>query len=573
VSDDEQSTDDNYYPQHFSFAALLDTGEDRAPAAPAAPSPAAPAPAFPPPSAPPPPVTPVTPASVTTPPPLPPVLFEPAPAWKPRHETITWAPPVRRRPRGKWPIVAGALVMVMVVVAAALVVVKPWQSKYPSNWDARLAPIAAHVARMRGLDFEHPVAVHFLSVPAFEARVGGPTELDASARREIERTSAELRAAGLIGGDVDLRAAFSQAQTSGTLAYYDPHDEEIFVRGQTLDVAHRVTLAHELTHVLQDQHFDLERLERAAEESDTGDGNALTALIEGDAVRIENEYVDQLSAAEKAQYDQQTQAEEDRFNEESGDVPEIVKLGIGAPYVYGPYSIRMLLAAGGNSAVDKALAGTTPSARMFIEPGVFDAVRVSEPALPAHAVRSGPAATFSAFDMYLMLAARGDAQGALRAADAIVGGRETTYKIGNGPYCMQVALMTQGLDGRTVVAGALQAWVAQIPGATLNDSDGVLRFTTCDPGAQSTNPATDRIRTASELLALRSEITAELAEAGRPAEHARCAARLMSRHAELVSTFLAPASEATPAQQQAIAALVAQIEQACQADSRAGLSD
>ena len=47
------------------------------------------------------------------------------------------------------------------------------------------------------------------------------------------------------------------------LAFYDPDAKEVVIRGGTkfLDVPHRVVLAHELTHVLQDQHFDLNRLE------------------------------------------------------------------------------------------------------------------------------------------------------------------------------------------------------------------------------------------------------------------------------------------------------------------------
>ena len=46
----------------------------------------------------------------------------------------------------------------------------------------------------------------------------------------------------------------------GTLAFYDPTDERVRVRGTEMTVGLEVTLVHELTHALQDQHFDLERL-------------------------------------------------------------------------------------------------------------------------------------------------------------------------------------------------------------------------------------------------------------------------------------------------------------------------
>ena len=81
---------------------------------------------------------------------------------------------------------------------------------------------------------------------------------------DLARSEAQLRAVGLVAGGVDLLDSVSDLQQSGVLAYYDPKRERITVRGKELDVARRVTLAHELTHALQDQHFDLESLQRAA---------------------------------------------------------------------------------------------------------------------------------------------------------------------------------------------------------------------------------------------------------------------------------------------------------------------
>ena len=50
---------------------------------------------------------------------------------------------------------------------------------------------------------------------------------------------------------------------SDTLAFYDPRTQDVYVRGtDTTAPATRVTLAHELTHALQDQHFDLRALQR-----------------------------------------------------------------------------------------------------------------------------------------------------------------------------------------------------------------------------------------------------------------------------------------------------------------------
>ena len=87
-------------------------------------------------------------------------------------------------------------------------------------------------------------------------------------RAEIEREAATFRALGFIGGNVDLFEVTQQTGEAGVLAFYDFNKKEIVVRGTTLDVSHRATLAHELTHVLQDQHFDIRKIERRATEDD-----------------------------------------------------------------------------------------------------------------------------------------------------------------------------------------------------------------------------------------------------------------------------------------------------------------
>ena len=124
----------------------------------------------------------------------------------------------------------------------------------------------AEVAELRGLEFEHPVPAEFLDDAAFEKRVTvDKGKLSKADKDDIERSQGQLRAVGLIGPAVDLLDATSSLQTSGVLAYYSPQTKKITVKGKgTGDVATRVTVAHELTHALQDQHFDLRELEKDA---------------------------------------------------------------------------------------------------------------------------------------------------------------------------------------------------------------------------------------------------------------------------------------------------------------------
>ena len=50
------------------------------------------------------------------------------------------------------------------------------QPHIPSAWDARVAPIADFVEKERGLDFDHPVDVEFLSPADYRKAAIGDDE-------------------------------------------------------------------------------------------------------------------------------------------------------------------------------------------------------------------------------------------------------------------------------------------------------------------------------------------------------------------------------------------------------------
>src|SRR6478672_11638273 len=206
-------------------------------------------------------------------------------------------------------------------------------AKVPTKWDPRLRPIADEVAKLRKLDFEHPVAAEFLDDATFEKKVTTDRgKLSKQDKRDLERSQAQLRAVGLIGADVDLFDAVGSLQTSGVLAYYDPKTKKITVKGTSLDdVATRVTVAHELTHALQDQHFDLQKLEHAAA-ADHG-STVLHTIAEGDAVRIENEYVKTLSEADQQAYQTQNAQKSQQAQSEitAKGVPDSLSVVFQAP--------------------------------------------------------------------------------------------------------------------------------------------------------------------------------------------------------------------------------------------------
>jgi hypothetical protein len=500
-------------------------------------------------------------------------------SWQP--PSAPWSPPAPHNPeadraRHPWRVVAVVMVVVVLVAGVVGVVATRRDDKqhFPKSWDPRIARIAATVAKLRGLQFEHPVAVHFLGAKAFEKELGyDERDSSRSDKEELARETGVMRAVGLLAGKVDLAKAVSNAGRSGTLAFYSFKTKVIVVRGSTLDVAHRVTLAHELTHVLQDQHFDLAKLHKRAADSDTGDESALLALVEGDAVRIEDKYKARLSKADRRAYDQEQQAEAKRVTSETKSVPDIVTLLFSAPYEFGPATLSILEHTGGNRAIDEALQGPVPSSRVFILPAALnDPIRVAPPSVPPGSKAVGEPETFGAFETYLMLATRIDPQRALEAADVVEGGRAEAFRTRN-KLCYVIAFAATGTSNRAFLSAALTAWAGTMPSAQLTGSGSLLRLTTCDPGARAKSPAKDRVNRAAELVAFRSGLTESAVGDGANLSQARCFARLFVRVPGMLDLVKAIGSGGRPdtAQTARIQAAARPIRTRCDDDADSGM--
>ena len=126
------------------------------------------------------------------------------------------------------------------------------------------------------------------------------------------------------------------------LAFYSPKTKRVTVKGEDIDISTRVTLAHELTHALQDQHFDLTKLDKEA--ARTHSSSDLKAVVEGDAVRVQRLYEDQLSEADQAAYGQAQSQDSATASDEikAKGVPDSISTFFQAPYVLGPIMLALV---------------------------------------------------------------------------------------------------------------------------------------------------------------------------------------------------------------------------------------
>ena len=399
-------------------------------------------------------------------------------------------PPRAKRSPGKWVAAILGFTAVAALAVVAVVFLTRDSNDTPKQWDAQVAPIAARVAQLRGLAFDHPVKVEYLSPADFEKEVtASPDELK-DQKEEIEQGTAVFRSAGLIGGDVDLAQAVNDAQAADVIALYDPKSKKILVRGNgPFTVETRVTLAHELTHVLQDQHFDIQKLDKAAEASKTGSSDALRGLIEGDADRIEKKYLAEQSAADRAEYEKLSNASSDAADQQLKDIPVVIQTYFGAPYIYGPQVVSILENTGGNQAIDNALTGPAPTTRIYLDPTAVNQVGDTPPPVPArHAGETKLSSEtvndedFDVFTLYLMLGARLDALTALRAADTFAAGSSTAYTTAGGTTCFRAAVTGVNPASEAFLARVLGDWTKKMPAAKVESTSSPITFSSCDAG-------------------------------------------------------------------------------------------
>jgi hypothetical protein len=467
------------------------------------------------------------------------------------------------------------VLLVAAVVVGAVAIASSREPGYPSAWDARVRPIATRVEALRGLTFAHPVNVHFLPATAFDHLLAGERADASETDKQVDQTGALLRAMGLLGTNVDLPHAVKTIRAAATPAFYDDETKQLYVRGTGhLAVDQRVGLAHELTRALQDQAFDLGALRRRAATSDAGSVDAVAALTEGDAARIQARYVDGLSQADHHDYGLRSLAAGQAAAARTAGVPAVVAAYFDAADAFGSPLTRVLVAEGGNPAIDNALRDAPPSTRIFLDPG---ALKQTPPVPPVPGLLTGeralPAATaagthFENYAFYLMLAARLDLPTALRAADTFQTGSQVAYSQG-GRTCFRAVIEGVTRTSSSYLADVLRRWAATMPDAGVSfTADGVLLHS-CDPGARAVTPPDERIQQAVRVATARDDLVASLARQPLPTRLAVCAARVLVQHADFRNALLRGADLSQPTPQMVQES--ADAGRTCRANPRAGL--
>ncbi|HYP19283.1 MAG TPA: hypothetical protein VEY08_04345 [Chloroflexia bacterium] len=172
--------------------------------------------------------------------------------------------------------------------------------------------------------------------------------------------------------DVDLKEKAVEVHTEGILGFYSPDTKQLFVLGEAdnMDAQTRATLAHEFTHALQDQHFDLVHLvQQYSHDSDRR--LAMRALIEGDATMSDLLYTYYHEEIDYSRQEKESVAT-NNAQEQSENEQDLEGLYVGRtiyfPYIQGSQFVSELTRVGGYSTINQTFQDPPVSSEQIMHP-------------------------------------------------------------------------------------------------------------------------------------------------------------------------------------------------------------
>lgn len=344
-----------------------------------------------------------------------------------------------------------------------------------ADLDRAIADIEAFVAKARGLPFKQRVKVTLLDDAAFRARLDEDDDGDGDDeddKEELEKTTKVLRALDLIDDDVDLEAATKSLLGDAVLGFYDFEDDEMVIRGAQLTPGVRRTLAHELTHALQDQHFRLDRPE--LDDRDDEAETAWVGLVEGDARRIERQYAGTMSKADREKSEEQTSSPD------IDDVPRVLLESLAFPYIVGPPFVSRVVQEGGQARLDEAFKAPPTTSEHVMHPDAF--LRGEQPKAVDEPVADGEVfdrGVIGEFGLVLIMEDDLNERDLLRAAAGWGGDRYVAWEK-DGRLCLRATIVMDTAKDTGELRQALVRWADAHDGAEVTGpAAGPITLTSC----------------------------------------------------------------------------------------------
>ncbi len=185
----------------------------------------------------------------------------------------------------------------------------------------------------------------------------------------LEREARLLKHLGLIPQQLDYRGTLKDFVTAQVAGYFDPHKDRFVLASWLANLMQRPIIAHELTHALQHQHFDLRSALKRIPENDDAT-IARSAIIEGDATitmvvhMMQGLDIKALAAA----VDEMASKIAHAPTLTARHVPHYMRQGLTFPYVGGLKLLMKAMRAKGFPGIDALHRKTPQSTEQLLHP-------------------------------------------------------------------------------------------------------------------------------------------------------------------------------------------------------------
>ena len=165
----------------------------------------------------------------------------------------------------------------------------PSPTPIPESVQAMADRVLKETGAIRGLTVKRTVPTRVFSSAQIEAFMAKDLQTQAKAN-EIKAAELYLRQLGLAPKNFDLKNSYTRLLGEQVAGFYDTRTHAFTTSSRVAPLQLETVMAHELTHALQDQHFDLGRTDTwPKHESDSR--IAFSGLIEGDATLVMTRYM------------------------------------------------------------------------------------------------------------------------------------------------------------------------------------------------------------------------------------------------------------------------------------------
>lgn len=349
--------------------------------------------------------------------------------------------------------------------------------------EATVDDVIAFIEETRGAKFTTRPDVEFQADDEFEE--GLLKDFDEQ-QEELEDNQVLFHALGLLPTDVDLADTMKSALGLGVVGYYDPETGEMVVRGTSLTPYVRTVLAHELTHALDDQLFDLDREEFEDVTDETGYG--FQVLTEGSASYVERAYRDQMSASDQAR----ASTEELQAGTDPAlfDIPLVILALLTAPYTQGIDLVNSVVDDGdGVKAIPGAFDEPPTTSEEAMTPSKYleheGSVKVPKPK-PESGAKEVTSGVFGQVGFTALLSGGISLDDPATGTEGWDGDSYVTWKDDEDRACAKIDTVMDSADDAKDLKAELDAWASGASvDATITASGDTVNLSSCATEATS----------------------------------------------------------------------------------------